>query len=393
MYNMILNKTKNKKKTKGSTKGRKATVKDKEVGAILKDLDFLDNGQLIQVGPIKAKLFKEQLRRDTEVDFHFLFITNQLIFFFLISRKKKRKKKKKKEKEKEKEKDKEKEVPTDNLAKDNTKSLPKEDGTLEAETKKEAADEDNEKNQYPPDDPDEYFHPSDIRTIPENEEVVDGGGGGLIADKDEVNGNASNNTNGPTSFVKVKRPKLYKKTTPSEFGLQLLSGIGSNKAANEPNNATGDANNNNAASDNRENADNGVRTIIDNSTSTTNAKTESRFESHSRNSTETNGDNTEKSIVQSLSQELGEEEMEEKELQSQNPFTSEYGGMCWEDEHGNKGNEIYFCGLIDILQKYNRRKKLEHFTVSLKHDPKTISAVPPDFYAKRMREFLEDKIV
>ena len=51
---------------KGSTQGRKATQKEKEHGAILKDLDFIDEGITLKIGKEKAKLFKEQLKRDTE---------------------------------------------------------------------------------------------------------------------------------------------------------------------------------------------------------------------------------------------------------------------------------------------------------------------------------------
>jgi len=40
-----------------------------------------------------------------------------------------------------------------------------------------------------------------------------------------------------------------------------------------------------------------------------------------------------------------------------NIFSTEQGGMIYLDDEGNKGNEIYFAGIIDILQKYNQRKK------------------------------------
>merc|ERR1712244_36907 len=53
---------------KGSTHGRKATEKEKaQETPVLKDLDFLENNEFIQIGSIKAKLFCEQLRRDTEL--------------------------------------------------------------------------------------------------------------------------------------------------------------------------------------------------------------------------------------------------------------------------------------------------------------------------------------
>merc|ERR1712113_761010 len=53
---------------KGSTHGRKATEKEKaQETPVLKDLDFLENNEIIQIGSIKAKLFCEQLRRDIEL--------------------------------------------------------------------------------------------------------------------------------------------------------------------------------------------------------------------------------------------------------------------------------------------------------------------------------------
>merc|ERR1712150_235884 len=60
------------------------------------------------------------------------------------------------------------------------------------------------------------------------------------------------------------------------------------------------------------------------------------------------------------------------------PWTTFRGGMVLEDEEGRCiGNEVYFVGLIDILQKYNKRKKLENWIKSAKYDTKSISAVPP----------------
>eukprot|EP01084_Bolivina_argentea_P040478 74812_1 len=53
---------------KGSTHGRKAKEKEKEQETpVLKDLDFLQNNEIIHIGNVKAQLFKDQLRRDTEL--------------------------------------------------------------------------------------------------------------------------------------------------------------------------------------------------------------------------------------------------------------------------------------------------------------------------------------
>lgn len=77
-----------------------------------------------------------------------------------------------------------------------------------------------------------------------------------------------------------------------------------------------------------------------------------------------------------------------------NPFTNTCGGMCFRDiETGKLGNAIYYVGIIDILQQYNRHKKLEHFVKSLVDDPEAISSVHPDFYSRRFNRFLSKKIV
>merc|ERR1712154_623894 len=51
---------------KGSTQGRRATKAERKKGAILKDLDWVDEGKQIKIGPQRAKLFKDQLKRDTQ---------------------------------------------------------------------------------------------------------------------------------------------------------------------------------------------------------------------------------------------------------------------------------------------------------------------------------------
>ncbi|CAA6664931.1 unnamed protein product [Spirodela intermedia] len=50
---------------------------------------------------------------------------------------------------------------------------------------------------------------------------------------------------------------------------------------------------------------------------------------------------------------------------------------------------VLYFGIIDILQGYNARKKVEHALKSLRFDPLTISAVEPKLYAKRFIGFLE----
>jgi 1-phosphatidylinositol-4-phosphate 5-kinase len=50
---------------------------------------------------------------------------------------------------------------------------------------------------------------------------------------------------------------------------------------------------------------------------------------------------------------------------------------------------VLYMGIIDILQDYNVKKKLEHAYKSLQCDPLTISAVEPKLYANRFFLFLE----
>lgn len=53
---------------------------------------------------------------------------------------------------------------------------------------------------------------------------------------------------------------------------------------------------------------------------------------------------------------------------------------------------VLYMGIIDILQEYNLRKKLEHAYKSIQFDPETISVVEPKLYAQRFFNFLETKV-
>jgi 1-phosphatidylinositol-4-phosphate 5-kinase len=52
---------------------------------------------------------------------------------------------------------------------------------------------------------------------------------------------------------------------------------------------------------------------------------------------------------------------------------------------------IYF-GIIDILQSYRIKKRLEHAFKRLITDGDTVSVCPPDFYAKRFIDFMTQKV-
>ncbi|ETO20726.1 hypothetical protein RFI_16493 [Reticulomyxa filosa] len=51
-----------------------------------------------------------------------------------------------------------------------------------------------------------------------------------------------------------------------------------------------------------------------------------------------------------------------------NIFMRHHGGITYVDDQGNLGNEVYLCGIIDILQKYNKCKKIEHFIKGITQD-------------------------
>ncbi|EPS73008.1 hypothetical protein M569_01742, partial [Genlisea aurea] len=61
-------------------------------------------------------------------------------------------------------------------------------------------------------------------------------------------------------------------------------------------------------------------------------------------------------------------------------------------EHREDDAEIFdvvlFLGIIDILQEYNMRKRIEHAYKSVQFDSVSISAVDPSFYSRRLLEFI-----
>jgi hypothetical protein len=70
-------------------------------------------------------------------------------------------------------------------------------------------------------------------------------------------------------------------------------------------------------------------------------------------------------------------------------FQKIHGGILSEElEDGTR--EIYFFGIIDLLQKWNSKKQLENLFKGIVDDKKKISAVNPTLYGKRFYEFIED---
>ena len=75
-------------------------------------------------------------------------------------------------------------------------------------------------------------------------------------------------------------------------------------------------------------------------------------------------------------------------------FTQDDGGLCSVDPlTGREGNEVYYLGIIDILQRYNARKKVEHGVKALTHDANAVSCAPPSFYAERFLKAIGERMV
>ena len=56
-------------------------------------------------------------------------------------------------------------------------------------------------------------------------------------------------------------------------------------------------------------------------------------------------------------------------------------------------DEIYYLGVIDILQEYNWWKKAETVIMGTIHDKEHISSVDPRTYATRFIDFMESIII
>ncbi|XP_055374548.1 phosphatidylinositol 4-phosphate 5-kinase type-1 alpha isoform X3 [Condylostylus longicornis] len=62
------------------------------------------------------------------------------------------------------------------------------------------------------------------------------------------------------------------------------------------------------------------------------------------------------------------------------------GGIPARSEKGER--LLLFIGIIDILQSYRLKKKLEHTVKSIIHDGETVSVCRPSFYAQRFQNFM-----
>ena len=73
-------------------------------------------------------------------------------------------------------------------------------------------------------------------------------------------------------------------------------------------------------------------------------------------------------------------------------FTADQGGMLSSDDP-NHPREIYYVGIIDILQEYNWWKSSETVVQGVIHNRHQISSVPPKEYAARFYSFMSNLVV
>ncbi|GFT20538.1 phosphatidylinositol 4-phosphate 5-kinase type-1 alpha [Trichonephila clavipes] len=66
------------------------------------------------------------------------------------------------------------------------------------------------------------------------------------------------------------------------------------------------------------------------------------------------------------------------------------GGIPAKNSKGE--NLLLFMGIIDILQSYHLKKKLEHTFKSMLHDGDTVSVHRPSFYAQRFLQFMSNTV-
>ena len=57
------------------------------------------------------------------------------------------------------------------------------------------------------------------------------------------------------------------------------------------------------------------------------------------------------------------------------------------------GNEVYYIGIIDILTKFNFKKKCEHFIKLVRYCSNTMSCTPPEMYRDRFVNYMSKVIV
>lgn len=74
-------------------------------------------------------------------------------------------------------------------------------------------------------------------------------------------------------------------------------------------------------------------------------------------------------------------------------FTRDFGGMRSSDAADLPLQEVYFIGVIDVLQDYNMKKQLAHGWKSMSVEEERLSTVEPSLYASRFLSFVTTKII
>lgn len=69
-------------------------------------------------------------------------------------------------------------------------------------------------------------------------------------------------------------------------------------------------------------------------------------------------------------------------------FRTDDGGFRSSDGKDRAMGLVYYMGIIDVLQPYNLRKKVEHALKSLRESPDALSCVDPAQYSKRFVDFV-----
>ena len=70
-------------------------------------------------------------------------------------------------------------------------------------------------------------------------------------------------------------------------------------------------------------------------------------------------------------------------------FRQERGGIYSTNKENERIGTIYYIGIIDILQHYNFRKKVENKIKTFREPAEAISCIAPKDYSARFLQFIE----
>ena len=75
---------------------------------------------------------------------------------------------------------------------------------------------------------------------------------------------------------------------------------------------------------------------------------------------------------------------------SDKPWTKRHDGGINSQYNNIRGDDIYYIGVIDILQRYNINKRVETIFKSIQYDSNEISSVNAKMYATRFVTFIRE---